>query len=90
MAERTEDQVLDQVVYAVACAYRHYGPGLSEDGLRGLRALLRGFTRWTTDSSYRMDVHEDDPQADFASCIAPRYGRPDYAQVVADSRGEEL
>jgi len=52
MAERTEEQILDQVIHAIQCVCGHYGPDLNEDGLFELRTLLKDFTNWHTDSSY--------------------------------------
>ena len=69
MAERSEDQILDQVVYAVLCAYQHYGPGFSEEGKIELRELLSKFTVWSMDASYKCDVCEDDPYVDFSNRI---------------------
>jgi len=69
MTERTEEQILDQVIHAIQCVCGHYGPYLNEDGLFELRTLLKDFTNWHTDSSYLCDVNEDDPYVDFNSRI---------------------
>jgi hypothetical protein len=89
MAERTNEQVLDQLVYAVACAYRHYGPGLSPEGLMSLRAKLGEDGKWFTDASYRCDVYEDDEHVDFHTRILwPReWDKLDYQETVNCSRG---
>jgi hypothetical protein len=64
MPTRTHAQILDEIVYAVACAAEHYGPGLSEDGLADLRALFNKWGFWT-DTSFRVDRCEDEPYIDF-------------------------
>ena len=64
MAERTEEQILDEAVYAVACVARHYGPGFNERGLAHVRELLSQ-VNFSTDSCFRVDVYEDDEFVDF-------------------------
>lgn len=64
MAERTHDQILDEMVHAVACVAQHYGPGLNESGLKMIRDSLNCLN-WHTDSCFRVDCYEDDPYIDF-------------------------
>ncbi len=64
MPERTHEQILDEMVHAVACVARHYGPGLNQSGLTHIRELLSQ-EHWFTDTCYRLDVLEDDPHVDF-------------------------
>jgi len=63
MAERTHDQILDEMVHAAACVARHYGPALNEEGLQMLRHHLN-FGNWSTDC-FRVDCRESDPYIDF-------------------------
>ena len=62
MAERTHDQILDEMVHAVACVAWHYGPGLNESGLKEIRDCLN---LQNTDACYSVDCREDDPYVDF-------------------------
>ena len=64
MAERTHDQILDEIVHAVACLAGHYGPGLNERGLKAVRASLDQHL-WFTDACFHVDCREDDPYIDF-------------------------
>lgn len=64
MAERTHEQILDEVVHAVACVARHYGPGLNEAGLKEVRDNLNTIP-WFTDACFIVDCREDDPYIDF-------------------------
>jgi hypothetical protein len=86
MADRTKDQILDQAVYAIASLHRHYGPGLTAEGLQHVRKLLSeiGFC---TDSCYRVDVYDDDPLADFYQRIVQPGGwdNLDYDDTIARS-----
>ena len=91
MADRTEEQVLDEVVYAVACVAQHYGPGLSEIGLQEMRKLLESFN-FHTDASFRVDVQEDDEDpVDFRSRIIWPHGWNvlDHDNVIAESKSDE-
>lgn len=90
MADRTQEQVLNEVVYAVACAAQHYGPGLSEIGLREVRKLLEDFN-FHTDASFRVDVSEDENHVDFRSRIIWPDGWDviDYNNVIEESKSDE-
>ena len=90
MAERSEDQILDQAVYAVACVARHYGPGLNEYGLAHLRECLSKLVIFT-DACYTVDVYDDDPYADFSSRIVWPSGwdKMDYDETMARMREGE-
>ena len=68
MAQRTHDQILDEMVHAIACVARHYGPGLNERGLTWVRNKL-GERPWYTDACYSVDCWESDPYIDFHSRI---------------------
>lgn len=63
---RTKDEILDQLIYAIACVARHYGPGLSADGLKHYRDLLAR-DDWWCDATWTCDVLEDEeePNPDF-------------------------
>jgi hypothetical protein len=66
MAERrTEDQIIDQLVYAVACAASHYGPRLNKDGIASVRAAMRKLRPWWCDATFTCDMLEDDAHIDF-------------------------
>lgn len=64
MADRTKEQLLDEMVYAVQCVFYHYGPALSEDGLKELRAALAKFGVPNLDSDYRVFRLDDEPYID--------------------------
>lgn len=87
MADRTQEQVLDEAVYAVACVAWHYGPGLSKIGLQEMRKLLKSFN-FHTDSCFRVDVQEDEKHVDFRSRIIWPDGRDvlDYDNVIEESQ----
>jgi hypothetical protein len=63
MIDRTHDEILDEMVHAVACVVSHYGPNLNAAGLAWVRERL-DFC-WYTDASFRLDMEEDDPYIDF-------------------------
>lgn len=90
MADRTPEQVLDEVVYAMACVAQHYGPGLSKIGLQEMRKLLKSFN-FHTDASFRVDVQEDEKHVDFRSRIIWPHGWDviDYDNVIAESKSDE-
>ena len=87
MVERTHEQILDQLVYAVACAYKHYGPELSAEGLVDLRQKLGD--HWFTDSGYTCDVYDDDPYVDFYARIIQPSGWKvlDFKETINLSKG---
>jgi hypothetical protein len=68
MADRTSEQILDEMVHAVACVARHYGPGLNERGLAWVRSQL-ACSSWSTDACYIVDCRESDPHIDFHTRI---------------------
>lgn len=86
MPERSKEQILDQVVFAVAEVVRHYGPGFSGDGLRSARHLL-SFLSLRTDQGYR-EREEGHVFADFRNRIAPLkdWDTCDFDETVAASR----
>lgn len=89
MADRTKDQILDQVVYAVQCVAVHYGPAFSADGLQELRKILGEFSDWRTDSTFRVDVLDDDEFVDFHQRIIWPDGwwKRDFEETIKDSYG---
>jgi hypothetical protein len=68
MAQRTHEQILDEVVHAVACVAQHYGPELNERGLAWVRSQL-GERPWFTDACYQVDCREIDLHIDFHTRI---------------------
>lgn len=89
MAERTDEQLLDELVYAVASVVRHYGPGYNENGLKNIRKKL-SMIDIRTDASYRVDMYDDDQFADFHQRIVNPDGwwaNCDFEETVKDSRG---
>lgn len=90
MADRTQDQILDEMMYAVACVSRHYGPGLSKIGLQEMRKLIESFN-FHTDSSFRVDVSEDEEYVDFRSRIIwpDEWDVIDYNNIIEDSKSDE-
>ncbi len=64
MAKRTHEQVLDEIVHAVACAAHHYGPRLNESGLALVRERLTDF-KFYTDACFCVDRQEDAQFIDF-------------------------
>ena len=63
MAERTHDQILDEMVHAVACVARHYGDKLNESDLKLIRDRLN--LNWYTDAGFSTDCRESDFYIDF-------------------------
>ncbi len=90
MAERTSEQILDEVVYAVQCVTVHYGPGFNEDGLRELRKVLNEFHTWWTDGEYTSGMLENDEHEDFHQRIIwpEDWRKENFNEVVKESRGE--
>ena len=90
MADRTQDQVLDEAVYAMACVSEHYGPGLSKIGLQEMRKLLKSFN-FHTDACFRIDVSEDDEHVDFRLRIIWPHGWDilDYNNVIEESKSDK-
>ena len=86
--EKTSEEILNEVVFAVACVARHYGSGLSETGLQDLRKLLNGFIKWTTDTCYRCDVYEEDEYVDFHErIIVPKdWDDLNFQEIVEESK----
>lgn len=70
-ADRTHEQILDEMVYAAQRAFEHYGPGFSAEGLASLRKVLHNETYplWC-DSSWRVDVPDGEEQ-DFHTLLTP-------------------
>ncbi len=90
---RSPDEILDQVVYAVACVARHYGPGLSAEGLKWVRDQLQSDTTWVCDSTWRVDTQEGDgdPNPDFHPLVLDEDDPPyfTFEEVVQQSRTGE-
>ncbi len=64
-ADRTHDEILNEMVYAANEAFRHYGPGLSADGLAALRKVMGAeLSPLWCDSCRRVDV-PDGGEKDF-------------------------
>ena len=63
MTERTQDQILDEMVHAVACVARHYGDRLRESDLKLIRDRLD--LNWYTDAGFSGDCRESDRYIDF-------------------------
>jgi hypothetical protein len=83
--ERTKDEILDQLVYAVNCVARHYGPGLSAEGLKDIRDKFAE-DNWWCDSTWRVDT-EDEPNPDFCPfIIEDGYMGLNFAEVARESR----
>lgn len=61
---RTNEEIVDQLVYAVACVARHYGSGLSAEGLASVRKALEAEGPWNCDSGWRVDTMEQDYYGD--------------------------
>ncbi len=80
--DRSKEEILDQMVWAVACVARHYGPGLSASGLRGLRQELASSGPYWCDGEWRSDVLEGgkDGNPDFCPAIL----KPDFAGLNFD------
>ncbi len=70
---RTKEQILEEAVYAVACVAHHYGTAFNEEGLQEIRNLLSKVD-FHTDTTYRIDVFEDDKFVDFHNRIIWPYG----------------
>lgn len=90
MVERTQDQLIDQMTYALACVYQHYGPGLNSDGLKDLRlemTQLFSKNKLFLDASYRTDVNENDPYVDFDQRILKPNG---WYNISFDEFKQEL
>jgi hypothetical protein len=102
--DRTHDEIVDQLVYAAACVARHYGPGLSADGLQAMRKSLDAEGPWWCDSTWRVDVQEpnyygdsrleghslDEPNPDFCPLVLKDgYLGLNFREVVEQSRGGE-
>jgi hypothetical protein len=89
--ERTHDEIVDEMVWVVACVARHYGPGLSTDGLVALRKTLSRFNNWYCDSTWRVDIPEGE-ERDFHELfdgqIPIMSEEEDFTMVTAASRGE--
>lgn len=86
--DRTKDEILDQLVYAVACVARHYGPGLSAEGLADIRQKL-SLDNWWCDSTWRVDTLEGpgEPDPDFCpSVLPPSFCGLEFDDVVEQSR----
>ncbi len=90
MAERTEEQILDQLVFAVAEAREHYGPGFNKAGLRYVRECLSALKPLWADATYRVDCYEDDLFIDFHHRIITPEGwdKMDFDEIVRDSQPE--
>lgn len=91
--DRTHDEILDQMVYAVACVAYHYGPGLSGAGLRWVRKQLdrepQGDPGWWCDSSWRVDI-PDGEELDFCpEKLPPDLLDRSFEEIVRLSRGGE-
>jgi hypothetical protein len=66
MSNRNTDQLMDELVYAVACVVNHYGPMFNESGLEWLRKTLEPLRHhlWC-DACYTVDVYPGDEYEDF-------------------------
>lgn len=85
MADRTRSEILDEIVYAVQCAYTHYGPSLSRKSLSEIRIFLEvNFPPWT-DASYLVDVEDDDKFVDFHNRI--QWEDPENIIPFEDNKG---
>lgn len=89
--DRSKDEILDQLVYAVAAVARHYGPGLSTEGLRDIRKKLDE-DDWWCDARWRVDVLEggDDGNPDFCPSVIPNdYYGLDFEETINRARTGE-
>ena len=89
--ERTDEEILDQLVYAVACVARHYGSGLSAEGLFNVRRKLAE-DKWYCDTTWRVDVLEglSEPNPDFyPSVLTEGMSGLCFEDVVLQSRTGE-
>lgn len=87
--DRTNDEILDQAVYAVACVAHHYGPGFSAEGLADVRRLLTELGPWGCDSSWRVDIPEGEgePNPDFCPKHLPKeFGWIEFDDITRASR----
>lgn len=66
MSERTQDQLMDEVVHAAACVVQHYSSAFNEEGIKWLREVLEPLRLYLdTDTNFRIDVHPGDEFEDF-------------------------
>jgi hypothetical protein len=70
---RSQEEILNQVMYAIAAVVAHYGPGYNAEGLHELRQMIAGSETFFCDSEWRVDVIEDkqSPNPDFCPSIIP-------------------
>lgn len=88
--ERTHDEILDEMCFAVNRVARHYGPSLSQDGLIELRKRLDGMGKWWCDATWMVDAIEGE-EPDFHELIPDEYdieGFYSFETVRKQSRGE--
>jgi len=90
---RSHDEILDQMIFAVACVANHYGPALNADGLAEIRKLLGDSQQWWCGSHWLVDVLEggEDGNPDFCPKVIP-FTTPaglDFDEVVRQSRTGE-
>lgn len=80
---RTDEEILDQMVYAVACVLRHYGPGYLAEGLKAVRESLKDH-KTHCDTCFTVDFEEP---ADF-HVVAKLDGYFDlvYEEVIQESK----
>lgn len=70
--DRSKDEILDQMMYAIQCVTRHYGEGLSPYGLKKIRDCLAE-KNWCCDAEWRVDILEgpNEPPVDFCPAVIP-------------------
>lgn len=90
--DRSKDEIVDQMLFAVACVANHYGPALSPGGLVGVREQLASHN-WWCDAEWRTATLEggQDGNPDFCPQVLPSktVAGLDFDEVVRQSRTGE-
>lgn len=80
--ERTHDEILDQAVYAIEAVHRHYGSGLSIEGLEQVRKALK-------DINFSCDPDwQEEPDIDFyEKFLKDSYVVESFEEIAKFSKG---
>jgi hypothetical protein len=87
--DRSKDEILDQVMYAIQSVTHHYGPNFRPEGLKEIRDYLNNSYDFWCDANWRVDVLEGgiDGNPDFCPKVLNYENTGlDFEEVVKYSR----